>query len=73
VHGYPELFYNVACCESLAGDKDAALEHLRRAVELRGELRSRAEGDSDLDAIREVPTSKETVSPRYPVDSVSSR
>src|SRR5215210_3787149 len=31
---YPALFYNVACCESLAGRKDDAIAHLRRALEL---------------------------------------
>ena len=28
------LFYNVACCESLAGRTGDAIEHLRRAVEM---------------------------------------
>jgi len=58
---YPALFYNVACVESLAGRKDDALEHLRRAVEKSDQLRKLAAGDSDLDAIREEPGFKELV------------
>ena len=58
---YPALFYNVACVESLAGRKDDALEHLRRAVEKSDQLRKLAAGDSDLDAIRQEPGFKELV------------
>jgi tetratricopeptide (TPR) repeat protein len=32
---YADLYFNVACCESLAGQKDEAIAHLRRAIELR--------------------------------------
>ena len=49
------LYYNVACCESLAGRTDDALEHLRRAVELWDGCREMAEHDSDFDAIRAEP------------------
>jgi tetratricopeptide (TPR) repeat protein len=56
---YPDLFYNVACCESLAGRKDDAIAHLRRAIELSERTRSYLEGDSDLDPIREDPSFKE--------------
>jgi tetratricopeptide (TPR) repeat protein len=59
---YAELFYNVACCESLAGQKDQALAHLRRAVELFDELRSSAESDSDLAPIRNEPEFRRIVS-----------
>jgi tetratricopeptide (TPR) repeat protein len=52
---YAYLFYNVACCESLAGRKDDAIAHLRRAIELSGEARSFARADSDLDPIRADP------------------
>jgi hypothetical protein len=49
----PQLLYNVACCESLAGRSADAIEHLRRAIELApGELRPMAAGDSDFDPIR---------------------
>jgi tetratricopeptide (TPR) repeat protein len=60
--GYPAPLYNLACCESLAGRKEDALEHLRRALELsNGRLRSLASEDSDLDPIREEPAFKELV------------
>jgi hypothetical protein len=58
---YPELVYNVACCESLAGRKADAIEHLRRALELWEPLRSLAKEDSDLDPIRDEPAFKELV------------
>ena len=56
---YAGLLYNVACCESLAGQKAEAIAHLRRAIELSGQTRSYLEGDSDLDPIREDPAFKE--------------
>jgi hypothetical protein len=56
---YAGLLYNVACCESLAGQKDEAIAHLRRAIELSGQTRSYLEGDSDLDLIREDPAFKD--------------
>jgi tetratricopeptide (TPR) repeat protein len=58
---YPVLFYNLACCESLAGRKDDAIEHLRRAIEAADQFRSFAEGDSDLDPLREEPAFKQLV------------
>jgi hypothetical protein len=45
----------VACAEALAGDRDAALTHLTRAFELQPKAATWAEGDSDLDAIRDDP------------------
>ena len=47
--------YNLACCESLTGDRDAALEHLRRAVELDERFREYAKNDTDFDPIRDDP------------------
>ena len=49
------LLYNVACCESLAGRTDDAIEHLRRAIELDEQMRELAAGDSDFDPIRAEP------------------
>jgi tetratricopeptide (TPR) repeat protein len=49
---YAGLFYNVACCESLAGQTDQAIAHLRRATELSQRVRTFLEGDRDLDPIR---------------------
>ena len=58
---YPQLLYNVACCESLAGRSADALEHLRQAIDLHEPLRSLAREDSDLDPIRDEPAFKELV------------
>ncbi len=57
----PLLYYNLACCESLAGDKEEALGHLRQAVEGSDRFRSFAAGDSDFDAIKDEPAFKELV------------
>jgi tetratricopeptide (TPR) repeat protein len=58
---YPLLFYNVACCESLAGRTADAIEHLRHAIERADRFRSLAADDSDFDPIRDDPTFKELV------------
>ena len=58
---YGELFYNLACCESLAGRTTDAIEHLRRAIDASELVRSFAEGDSDFDPIREEPAFKELI------------
>jgi tetratricopeptide (TPR) repeat protein len=58
---YPELIYNVACCESLAGRTDDAIEHLRLAAERSDRMRSLAAEDSDFDPIREEPAFKALV------------
>ncbi len=58
---YPGPFYNVACCESLAGRTADALEHLKRAIELSERFRPHAKGDSDFDPIREEPAFKELI------------
>jgi hypothetical protein len=52
---YPALLYNVACCESLAGRKGDAIEHLRLAIERSDRTRSYLEEDSDLDSLRNEP------------------
>ena len=64
VEAHPEYavpVYNLACCESLAGRKDEAIEHLRVAIDRRKQLRSLAAEDSDLDPIRQEPAFKELV------------
>jgi tetratricopeptide (TPR) repeat protein len=58
---YLNLVYNVACCESLAGRKDDAIEHLRLAIDRNERVRELAAEDSDLDAIRDEPAFKELV------------
>jgi tetratricopeptide (TPR) repeat protein len=52
---YPMLIFNLACCESMLGRTDAAIEHVRRAIEMSEEFRANAKSDSDLDALRDEP------------------
>lgn len=53
--GNPNVLYNLACFESLAGRHDAALTHLAEAIA--GDPRSRdwAQSDADFDPIRSDP------------------
>ena len=46
------LYYNVACCESLAGRTVDAIEHLRQAIAMWEGSRDMAKEDSDFDPIR---------------------
>jgi tetratricopeptide (TPR) repeat protein len=53
---YPDdgtVLYNLACAEARKGDSEAAVEHLRRSVELNADMRKLAEEDEDFDSIRE--------------------
>jgi len=47
----PLLLYNLACYESLDGRREAALEHLQRALSADPTLREAARADSDFAAI----------------------
>jgi hypothetical protein len=47
------LYYNTACCESLAGQTSAALEHLREAIDMWIGCREMAKHDTDFDPIRD--------------------
>lgn len=58
---YAALFYNVACCESLAGRTADALDHLRLAIETAERFRAYARDDSDFDPIRGEPAFEELV------------
>ncbi len=49
------LLYDLACFESLAGDAEAALHHLGRALELDAAHRPLAAADPDFDPIRQDP------------------
>lgn len=55
------IYYNVACAESLAGRPEDALGHLRRALELDGEMRAWAKQDSDFAALQDDERFKELV------------
>jgi hypothetical protein len=58
----PGMLFNLACCESLAGRLDAALGHLRRAVELGDErMLDMAQTDEDLGPLRKDPRFQELV------------
>jgi tetratricopeptide (TPR) repeat protein len=50
---YGAVYYNTACFEARAGRIDAALDHLRRAVELAPSLAELARDDDDLAVLRE--------------------
>ena len=58
---YADLFYNVACCESLAGRTADAVDHLRRSIEMSERFRAYAKEDSDFDPIRDEPAFKELI------------
>jgi tetratricopeptide (TPR) repeat protein len=47
------VLYNLACVETLAGEPDQALEHLRRSIELEERFREYARTDEDFAAIRD--------------------
>jgi len=51
----PNVLYNLACCEALAGHGGQALEHVGRAAELDPRVVGWAGADSDLDSIRDEP------------------
>jgi len=58
--GNPNVLYNLACFEALAGREGDALAHLAQAVEADPRTREWAQTDSDFDAIRS--------DPRFPGD-----
>ena len=58
---HPRLFYNVACCESLAGRPADAVEHLGRAIDLWEGCRELAREDADFDPLRGEPAFEELI------------
>ena len=58
---YAGLFYNLACCESLAGRTGDAIEHLGVAIGRSERSRWFAQEDSDFDPIRDEPAFKELI------------
>jgi tetratricopeptide (TPR) repeat protein len=56
---YPDLVYNLACCESRAARTADAIEHLRLAIERAERYRSLAAEDSDFDPVRDEPAFQE--------------
>jgi hypothetical protein len=59
----PYLFYNTACCESLAGRTADAVEHLRQAIAMWDGCRDLARDDSDFDPIRDEPAFRQLTAP----------
>ena len=57
----PEDWYNLACLESVCGNLDAAIEHLRRAAREKNFDHAWAKRDPDLEWIRDDPRFKEIV------------
>jgi hypothetical protein len=57
----PYLYYNVACCQSLAGRTADAIEHLGRAIEMWEGCRDLAKDDSDFDPIRDEPAFRDLI------------
>jgi tetratricopeptide (TPR) repeat protein len=51
----PNVLYNLACFEALAGRHEDALEHLAEAVERDPRTKEWAQSDSDFDAVRADP------------------
>ena len=47
--------YNLACAEAMLGEREAALEHLARAVELHPPFAEAARADDDLASLRDDP------------------
>jgi tetratricopeptide (TPR) repeat protein len=54
-------YYNLACAEALLGERDAALDHLRHAVEREDRFAGYAQDDEDLASLRD--------DPRFPASS----
>ena len=53
--GNGSVLYDLACFESLAGRREAALEHLRAAIETNPKAREWAAKDADFDPVRDDP------------------
>ncbi len=56
-----DLYYNTACCESLAARAADAVEHLRQAIDMWEGCREMAKKDSDFDPIRQEPAFRDLV------------
>lgn len=63
---YPKgalVLYNLACAECLNGEPEAALEHLRRAVELEERWAEAARNDEDFASLRDDPRFASALAP----------
>jgi hypothetical protein len=55
--------YNYACALARLGDQKGAIDHLRAAVRLDGDLASHAKEDDDLKSLRDTPAFQQLISP----------
>jgi tetratricopeptide (TPR) repeat protein len=53
--GNPNVLYNLACFEAVAGRREDALDHLAAAVEADPRTRDWAQGDEDFASIKDDP------------------
>ena len=60
--GSPSILYEIGCWEAVQGNREAALDALRRALEREPALRQYLESDDDLSSLRGDPSFKEIVS-----------
>ena len=51
--GNANVVYNLACAESRGGYLEPSVGHIVQAVEMEPRIRELAQGDTDLDAIRD--------------------
>jgi quercetin dioxygenase-like cupin family protein len=49
------LYYGLACLEAVEGNRDAAMDVLRKAVDMRPEAAEWARGDEDFESLRDDP------------------
>jgi hypothetical protein len=55
------VLYNLACADALLGEKDAAIDHLRAAIEEQPASAGHARADEDFASIRDDPRFAELV------------
>ena len=55
--------YNYACALARLGDKQGAIDHLRAAFRLDGDLAAHAKDDDDLKSLRDTPAFQELINP----------
>ena len=58
-----EAQYNYACALARLGDRRQALDHLRTAIQLDGDLAAHARADSDLESLRSTPEFQDLTRP----------
>jgi AraC-like ligand binding domain len=59
----PSLFYELACVEAVAGNRDASLAALRSAIEREPKVAAHAREDDDLASLRDDPEFAELTAP----------